>query len=149
MALSPEEKERRKIATNARNRAHAARGRERRAVEDAGKKKIEEQFNPAIRECEIKENAILSDRSRELAVIAEEIAALTAKREIISGRFFKQISEARKSADSVYTLRNAAMKELEAQLDKDFPDLTGPALYSAACWKPMEPNPTQPTNKQE
>lgn len=53
-------------------------------------------------------------------------------------RFAEPIADARQRAHAIVDRRNAAWRELEEQLNREFPDMRGAARWSAAAWRQPE-----------
>lgn len=135
MALSAEEKERRKAERRTRDAAHRKRRKLRDAAEQAGLAEIDatgllERMKAAHKASEmIMENrrAAFRDAARKIDEIRAELAVTEAALDVEYAAF-------RAVEISLWAEKNAAEKALDARLDHQFPDLVGSAKWSAACW---------------
>ena len=140
MPLSADEKERRRLATNARNRAYSVRRNERRLDETAGITKIATALAEKIASATATENAVLSNRDAALREIDQQIIELRLRRDRVSDSYNQEYQSARNATIAVYAEKHAAEKILEQSLNRKFPDLTGEAQWSASSWKPASEN---------
>lgn len=138
MALTAEEKEQRRIARNARDRAHNARRRERQILEDAGKAEILERLSPEITAADAAENVMFSERQRALEDIDRTISALQEQKKVLQEDYHDRLAPLRDATREAWQRKTEAERELQKALDDQFPDLKGAASYSAACWKPID-----------
>jgi hypothetical protein len=138
MALTEEEKERRRLATNARNRAYHARYSQRRAAEEVGLKEINSRFDPDIEAASAAEDSLRKERDAALTDVDKRISELEDAKKAIQADFADRYNVLRKKMAAIVNLRNEEQRLLETSLDARFPDLVGAARWSAACWKPMD-----------
>jgi hypothetical protein len=138
MKLSAEEKERRREATKARDRAHHARYRELRDAEKAGEAEIEQKYAPEIEPAAAAEHRMEAERDSAIAELDRQIAALKTKRESTWRGYSDGLSTAHAVASEIYGRRNAAKRALDVEMNRRFPDLCGSARWSAAAWKSIE-----------
>lgn len=138
MALTAEQKEANKAARKARDKAWRERCKLREAAEKAGRAEIEtREFMARYAEANGKETEAEQARDTELAAIDREIARLRAERDRVADVWREAMAVHRKAASAAWDEKMAADRELERQLNEQFPDLTGGARWSAACWKPI------------
>lgn len=136
--MSPEQKEQRRIATNARNRAYSARLRECGVAEAAAKAQVDARFADSIKAAGDAERVVEAERDAALAEIDRQIAELKSQRSALQNDYAAKYAEARKVSSAVWAQRTQAHDELKAEVDAKFPDLQGWARGSAACWKSIE-----------
>lgn len=135
MALTPEEKVRRKEVQNARDRAHRARKKERDAVEK--RLEAEHKASNATRRfdtaCAARDQAD-EDLKAALDEIDEQIKALVLKKEEVRQQFAPRRQAALVEINEAWKAMDAERRSIELRLDEMFPDLAGDALWSAFCW---------------
>ena len=138
MALTAEQKEQRRLATNARNRAYNARYRELSAAENAGRVEINARFAHELQIADAVEKQIEAEQTAALDEIDREITKLQEKRQATNDDFKRRYCAARDMSSEIYGRKRAAEGELDKALAQQFPDLCGSARYNAACWKPIK-----------
>lgn len=138
MALSVEEKDRRRQVRNDRNRAHSARMREFDVAERVGKRDIEAKFAPELAPAEIAVQDAESAHATELENIDRQIAALQAKRQALVEEGRARYRTARGVVTEIWDRKREDLSVLDVELGKQFPDLAGQARWSAVAWRPIE-----------
>lgn len=139
MALTIEQKEQRKLAASARNRAYQARYREISAAENAGKAEITSRFAHELQTADAVERQILAEKAATVDEIEKKIAELQKERQAVYDDFSKRYSVARDVSSEIYGRMRAAEDELEKTLNQQFPDMSDHhARYRASSWKPIE-----------
>lgn len=137
MALSIEEKARRRAAINARNRAHHARYREYLIAKESGEKEIDARLGPNIETASAAEDGLREERRSALDDVDRQIAELHARKLVIQNDFSDRMGKLHAVTRALVDQMNVAKRELDVDLDRWFPDLVGAAFGSAACWKPI------------
>jgi hypothetical protein len=134
MALSAEEKNRRKQLRNERDRAWHARRKERNAIQEAGELAIKAKYNPIFdayfeREALCRTKIDAAESVRKVAIAAANEA------------YCRAVEQAKAEVgpdDRPFKEKDEDQRRLDAKLAKEFPDLVGSALWSAAAWKPLD-----------
>lgn len=137
MALTAEEKDRRRLATNARNRAYHTRHKERRAAEESGLKEIDSRLGPDIDAALAAEKSLRAERDAALNDVDRRIFELQCTKKALQADFSDRYEALRKKTHALMSISNDQKRLLDRDLDARFPDLVGAALWSAACWKPI------------
>lgn len=137
MTLTTEEKDLRRLAKNARNRAHRARCRDRARAEDIGKSEITSRLGPEIEAASVAEDALLAERNAALGDIDRAICELQDKKKAVQEDFASRIIPLHDKMRALIDLRNSQHRQLDIEINAKFPDLVGAARWSAACWKPI------------
>lgn len=137
MALSAEEKERRRVERSARDRAYHARWKERQIQEDAGKREIERIMRPALKAASDAEEAMRQEMIDCLNGIDRQIAELKERKDASRADYLARIEPLHNARQEVWHRKMDAENALRKRLDAEFPDLSGPAMWSAAAWKPL------------
>lgn len=139
MTLTIEQKEQRKLAASARNRAYHARYREISAAENTGKAEITSRFDHELQTASAIEIQIDAERAAAVNEIDRKIAELQKERQAVQDDFSRRYRAARDVSSEIYSRKRAAEDELEKTLNQQFPDISGHhARYSASSWKPIE-----------
>lgn len=140
-ALTPAEREERRQASSERRKGWRARYKARQEAEKAGMVKIEARIKPLSEPLEKRHDELDDERKR---LDAERLTAITAietdyakNKAALIARFDAN----REARQGVYAQERAARKVLEEALDREFPDLKGAAMWSAACWHPPKSKP--------
>jgi len=135
--MTMEEREARRLATNARQRAYSARQREYRQAREDAEKLIEAgSLQAACDEADRNMNIALEARQTELRTIDEQIAALQAVRAEAAARQQSALDVVKLRRDAAWNNKRAAQLDAENKLKEQFSDVAG--CYSVASWKPVE-----------
>lgn len=135
MALSDLQKAQNKAAARVRNRAHSARTKKHHAALAAAEKapSVSEAFaayqaaDQAFQEGHRQRESAIDQLRRKIGELQEQIRILEQSPEI------SELASARRTAANEWQRQKAAaIKDAEAQ----YPDLQGPARFSAAAWAP-------------
>ncbi|MTK63026.1 MAG: hypothetical protein F8N15_00390 [Methanobacterium sp.] len=138
MALSAAEKDRRKEARKARDRAHSARYREVRAFEEAEEAKLTAEFGPEIDAASEAKDALSAERQAKIEAIDDKIRALQAQREAVRAAYEPLMNDARDRRPAGGDLRNARRNEVQREAARRYPDMAGGGKWSAAAWGETE-----------
>lgn len=136
--LTPEQREARKRATSARNKAHTARRRELAAVEDPIKEALEAEHNARAQPLRDAEALLELEYQASVADIDKQIAKLQARKQLETENMHRARATLRVPLDQSYQEMRNGLRALAERMDTEFPDIKGHARYSAACWKPIE-----------
>lgn len=135
MALTDLQKAQNKAATLVRNRAHSARVKLHRAAVDAAEKApLVSQTFAAYQTADQAFEEALQRRSSEIEELRQQIEALQEQiRTVERNSEIEELASARRAAaDAWQRQKRAALDEAQAR----YPDLQGPARFSAAAWSP-------------
>lgn len=136
MALTPEEKARRKEAQKARDRAYRARRKER----DEAKERMEAELQAAEETRRFNDACAAADQldadlNSTLADIDEQIRALVLKKETVRQQFAPRREAARAERDVAWKEMDAKRRSIDVRLNEMFPDFVGPSyIWSAPTW---------------
>lgn len=112
MALSIEEKARRRAAINARNRAHHARYREYLIAKESGEKEIDARLGPNIETASAAEDGLREERRSALDDVDRQIAELHARKLVIQNDFSDRMGKlhavTRALVDQMNVAKNAS-----------------------------------------
>lgn len=136
--ITPEEAALRKKARKARDRAWHARYRAMTKVENAGLDKIREERDakakPHCDEFEARRDELdLARRTAEDDIVAIRMR-LAAREDTLRAA----MKAAKEKEQAVYAEYRGIQNAFEAEIARQFPDMQGTALWSAAAWKPIE-----------
>lgn len=139
MALSVEEKDRRKAAQKIRNQGYRDRCILRDYAEQTGLAEIEASGLPALMDAANTASEAIRERRREaVQESARKIAAIKAELAEIETQINAEYVAARSVESELWKRKNDAELALQQRLDAQFPDLVGPARWSAAAWNPAK-----------
>lgn len=138
MKLSAEDKDLRKLARKARDRAYNARYRLLREAQKKKEAALEAEFGAQLSSARANERAVHLSHSAADAEFARQIADIQAKREAAQaiGRDERQAAHA--IVREIWDRRGEVEKRMDDEIGEQFLDLCGSALWSAAAWKPIE-----------
>lgn len=137
MALTDEEKAKRKAAQKARDAAWRARRKLRDAREAELRRGEYERLGMLVVEAREEETARIADLYAWERAWAAELDALRAQHQILRQRQEAAIAERRQTTSTLCAQRNAEEERLRRQIETEFPDLRGDARWSATCWTPL------------
>ena len=133
MALSPEEKDRRRVDRKARDRAYRARRQELEKYHSAGIGELDDRFDPDINAAAWAEAAMIAESLAARENIDRQMEALGQQKILIDEQYRSKIEPLRMAWRAAADRKNQAADEFVAQARKQFPDIYG--CWSAADWE--------------
>jgi hypothetical protein len=134
MALSAEEKNRRKQLRKERDRAWRDRYKERQIEVHAAEAVIEATYGPAFDDY----NRRMDERLQKIAAAKEAKNNAIKAAEDTYVKALAQADEELGPDNRPFLQRQDHQEKLTREINQKFPDLTGSALWSAAAWKPLD-----------
>lgn len=138
MAMSQEQKDANKAVRRIRDRLYHQRYRALTNAERTAEAEIVERFAERIGAADEMYQALEADRTRALAEIDQQIAALQERRNSVKVDFGERLDMASKVRSAAYNDRIQATSAAEKAAREPYPDMSGSARWSAAAWGETE-----------